>query len=212
MVLVHQKRKTISEKNLIRMGVPKRFISSTIMDFNTYGDERLGEVKVFIKNYIKELDKNIQEGKGIMLFGSNGVGKSMLASIILKESYIKRYVGKRCTYTEYLSEYARLWTAKSDEEKIVMEDAFIYYFKGADILVLEELGKELDTKISIPALEDLLRYREEHGLCTIICTNLSPSNIQEVYGASIFSLLKGNLTPIKIVGTDHREEVYNSEK
>ena len=35
--------------------------------------------------------------------------------------------------------------------------------------------------------------------------------IEEVYGASVMSLIKGCMTPIKIVSTDKRKEVFDSE-
>ena len=70
--------------------------------------------------------------------------------------------------------------------------------------MLEEVGKEIDSKITKPILEDLLRYREEKGLVTIICTNLTIKDLEDLYGASIMSLIKGNMTPIKITGKDRR--------
>ena len=70
--------------------------------------------------------------------------------------------------------------------------------------MLEEIGKEIDSKIAKPILEDLLRYREEHGLVTIICCNLDLPEFKNLYGNSICSLVNGNETIIKIVGKDRR--------
>ena len=77
--------------------------------------------------------------------------------------------------------------------------------------MLEEIGKEIDSKIAKPILEDLLRYREEHGLVTIVCTNLTPSTIKELYGASVCSLINGNMTVIVIDSEDMRQEVFRGE-
>ena len=73
-------------------------------------------------------------------------------------------------------------------------------------------GKEVDSKASAPILEDLLRYREDNGLVTVICTNLSPKDIENRYGVSVSSLLKGNMTPIKIEGVDKRKEYYDKKR
>jgi hypothetical protein len=53
-----------------------------------------------------------------------------------------------------------------------------------------------------------LRYREDKGYVTIICTNLKPSVIEDKYGASVSSIIKGNMTPIKLEGQDKREEEF----
>lgn len=73
--------------------------------------------------------------------------------------------------------------------------------------MLEEVGKEIDSKVSAPILEDLLRYREDNGLVTIVCTNLNISLMTERYGESCISLLKGNTTPVMIECEDKRATI-----
>lgn len=92
--------------------------------------------------------------------------------------------------------------------KVLNEEEFYNRFKAVDFLVLEEIGKELDTKVVRPILEDLLRYREDNGMVTIFCTNLSPVKVKEIYGASIFSLIKGNSYPVLIDERDRRDEYF----
>lgn len=194
-----------SDINLLRMGVPKHFLKTKL---NDYKDEQ-NLVKPYIKDYISNISTNIEDGMGLFFYGSNGVGKSMLSCIIMKEAYMNRYTCKRCTFMEYINEYTRMWGCKNEDEKSTLEENFYYYYKGVELLVIEEIGKEVDTKISVTVLEDLLRYREEHMLATIVCTNLAPKDIKEKYGASIFSLITGNFTPIKIVGNDQRKTSFN---
>lgn len=201
-------RETINTDSLIMMGVPKRFVNKTISDFNTYGKKSLKSVKSFIKDYIDNIDDNIEDNKGICFIGSNGVGKSYLSCIILKEAYRHRYSCRRVTFSSYISAYTESWGAnKSDRD--LLETELYEKYKGVEFLVLEEIGKEIDSKIAKPILEDLLRYREEHGLLTIMCTNLTPDTIKELYGASICSLINGNMTVILIDSEDKRMEVFN---
>ena len=75
--------------------------------------------------------------------------------------------------------------------------------------MIEEIGKEIDSKVAAPILEDCLRYREDHGLVTIICTNLDIREMKERYGASSYSLMQGNMTPVLIEGKDKRREFYS---
>lgn len=201
-------RSEVSEQSLILMGVPKKYTSKTLKDFRDYGNADLKEVRDFCEDYVKNIEVNIEEGRGIFFYGSNGVGKSFLSCIILKEVYRHRYSCRRVTFSQYISAYTESWGATKDEKDVSNQDLLDKY-KGVEFLVLEEIGKEIDSKIAKPILEDLLRYREEHGLVTFICSNITPKEIAEIYGASIMSIIKGSMTPIKIVGKDKRQEVFN---
>lgn len=203
-------REEVSRDSLIMMGVPKKFCNKTIKDFDTFGKKSLKQIKDFVSNYLADLETNIDENNGICFIGSNGVGKSFLSCIILKEMYRHRYSCRRVTFSAYISAYTESWGATKGERDVIEQDLLDKY-KGVEFLVLEEIGKEIDSKIAKPILEDLLRYREEHGLVTIICTNLTPSTIKELYGASVCSLINGNMTVIVIDSEDKRQEVFNGE-
>lgn len=195
-------RPAVSESSLILMGVPKHFCKVTLDDFKEYPEVR--EVKKFVKEYIDNLYENMEENRGIFFCGSNGVGKSMLSCIILKEAYRRRYTCRRVTFSQYIGYYTEAWNVRDKKEKDALELDFYEQYKGVEFLVLEEIGKEIDSKIAKPILEDLLRYREEHGLVTVICCNLDLPEFKNLYGNSICSLVNGNETIIKIVGKDRR--------
>lgn len=203
-------RSSVNRDSLIMMGVPKKFCNKTIADFDTFGKKSLRQIKEFVKDYLDNLEDNIEENNGICFIGSNGVGKSFLSCIILKEVYRHRYSCRRVTFSAYISAYTESWGANKSERDLVEQDLLDKY-KGVEFLVLEEIGKEIDSKIAKPILEDLLRYREEHGLVTIICSNLTPNTIRELYGASVCSLINGNMTIIAIDSEDKRQEVFNGE-
>ena len=203
-------RSEISNESLVMMGVPRRFCDKTIEDFNTYGKKSLSSIKEFVEDYINDLDTNVEENRGICFIGSNGVGKSLLSCIILKEMYKHRYSCRRVTFSSYISAYTESWGANKSEKDVIESELYEKY-KGVEFLVLEEIGKEIDSKIAKPILEDLLRYREEHGLVTIVCTNLTPITLKELYGASVCALINGNMTVIVIDSEDKRQEVFNGE-
>lgn len=194
-------REYLNEESLILMGVPKKFVKTSISDFKV--NKKLRGIRDFVSDYINNISRRIEDNAGICFMGSNGVGKTMLSCIILKEAYRHRYSCQRITFSSYISAYTESWGAtKYDRDEI--EQELIEKYKGVEFLVLEEIGKEIDSKIAKPILEDLLRYREEHGLVTIICTNLTPENLKDIYGASICSLINGNMTIITIDSEDMR--------
>lgn len=205
-------RKHLSPDSLSLIGIPKKFHNTTIEEFKTYNSKDLEEVQDCIARYISNMRFKLpEELGGLCLFGSNGVGKTMIACIVAKEAYRHRYSTRRVTFVEYMSRYTNVWGARSIEEKDTALDDLYNNYKAVEFLVLEEVGKEVDSKASAPILEDLLRYREDNGLVTIMCTNLSPSDIEKRYGVSVYSLLKGNMTPIRIEGIDKRKEHFDEK-
>lgn len=201
-------RKELSPKVLLMRGVPKHLHDASFKDLDSFGSEARQTIIDYIVDYIKTIPTQFDNNNGLFIFGSNGTGKSFIASLIVKYAYIFRYTSKRCTLMDYINEYTRMWGCKNAEEREALEELFYRNFKAVEFLCIEEIGKEIDTKVSINILEDLLRYREENGLVTIICTNLEPKILAEKYGNSINSLLKGNCTPIKLVGSDNRLNTF----
>lgn len=200
-------RKYMNPKSLKLIGIPKSFIDAELKDYISE-DEDLESVKDFVEKYISEIDTMFKLTSGIFFNGSNGVGKTMLSCIIAKEAYRHRYTTRRCTFIEYIDKYTKVWGAKNAEEKESIEDILYTYYKAVEFLILDEVGKEIDSKVSAPILEDLLRYREDNGLVTIICTNLNFDLMTEKYGNSCMSLLKGNCTPVTIDSKDLRRKVF----
>lgn len=200
-------RTELNPKSLTLIGIPKDLRKKGIEDFDTFDSKPLIRVKKLVNEYIEEIPENFERCKGIFFYGSNGQGKTLLSSIILKEAYRRRYSCRRCTFTEYLAHYTRLWNL-SGNDLFNGQDSFMNNYTLAEFLVLEEIGKERDTNLSVPVLEDLLRQREDNCLPTIICTNLTPKDFGERYGESIISLVKGNMTPIELTGSDRREKYF----
>lgn len=201
-------RITMSKGSLSLIGIPKKFHSLTIDDFDTFGNSDLEKVKRYITDYLDNMQQVFESNEGLCLYGSNGVGKTFIACMIIKEAYRRRFTAKRVTFVEYVNLYTQLWGVKSYEEKTLLEEEFYNKYKAVEFLALEEVGKEIDSKIAAPILEDLFRYREDKGLVTIMCTNLAPKDLESRYGVSVSSLIKGNMTPIKIEGADMRRDYF----
>lgn len=187
------------------IGVPKKMAGMSLDDFEVDSEAR-EKVKDFAVEYVENMDSYFDEGKGIYFYGSNGVGKTFLACIILKEAYRRRYECKRVTFMDYCSVYTRVWDAGNLSERESLEEKLYTNYKATEFLLLEEIGKGVENSTTIPILEDLLRYREDKGLVTIFCTNIHPNKIKELYGNSVYSLITGNSIPVMMEDRDRRRD------
>ena len=171
-------RTTLSIDSMVSViGIPRKFAHAKVSDI--YGDSpSRAKLKRFVEGYVNDIVKNFESCKGLYMYGSNGVGKSFISSLILKEAYRHRYSCHRISFVEYCSVYTRVWDANNLEDREALE-AELYEYKATEFLVIEEIGKGVENSVTVPILEDLLRYREDKGLVTIIATNLSPATMKE---------------------------------
>jgi DNA replication protein DnaC len=139
----------------------------------------------------------VERGMGLFLWGSQGTGKTMLATLVLKE-LIKR--GIRCyavTMDQMVDEYTRGWG--SDEEKRWFDRKVRY----AEVLLLDDIGKE-GSRGSLPerTFNNLLRDRVQGGRPTLITTNISPGELGAVYGSNSLRMLYESAMEIHFTGDD----------
>lgn len=73
-----------------------------------------------------------------------------------------------------------------------------------DLLLIDDLGKDRITDWTAEQLHRLINARNADGLRTMVTTNKSPREIEEIYGASIADRLIDEATPIKFTGPSRR--------
>lgn len=152
----------------------------------------------------------VGSGMGLYLWGEMGTGKTMLATLVLKEM-VKR--GLRCysiTIDGLIDEFTKGWA--SDEDKRWYE----HKIKFSDVLLLDDLGKE-GNRGSLPqsTFNNLLRARVQGGRPTLITSNIEPDKLGRIYGGSSLELLYESSMDEHFTGTSVRKYVHernNEEK
>lgn len=191
-------RGKLSQKNLMYKGVPREFINSTIDQYPIDEDKK----NIFVK-YMKNLPIMLDDKVNLVLYGSNGSGKTYLTSLLVKECYRQRYSAFRVTLEGLLQMHFK------HEEHIVEKLSKIY---KCEFLVIDEVGKETQMKndFHIVKFEELLRMRETEGLVTILCMNLpleGHDGFYSQYGNSIRDLVEGNAVKVEFTGESNRKSV-----
>lgn len=186
-----------------RLRVPPAFFAATL---KTVDKTQFGQVWT----YAKELKMRVPGGKGLLLSGPPGVGKTYALSALTK-FFVEKGSG-----------------VKNDHEFVTAPDFFEHMSRGdfgessdgfrgqswlrtyckVPWLVLNDLGKENRAgkfAEQIPyQLGRVIRARSERQLVTHITTNFMGEGILKTYGESIASLLSEMMTFVVVDGADRR--------
>lgn len=169
-------RAGLSKRALQECGVPKFFKDKVaLIQGNKIHEEAL---------------KAIREGKGLLLFGKCGTGKTRLAIGLMinwfadnlklvKDSYTEREEVRATKgkprflfVTDLLNEIKRSWDEKENTRGQNEQDIVNYYYK-IPFLVLDDLGSEKLSEWSRSILSALINKRHIECKQTIVTTNLT---------------------------------------
>jgi len=139
-----------------------------------------------------------QKEKGLLLWGPVGSGKTWAACALWRDYLASGKSVERRTYRELLIEIRGSFVRNEDEAVAIKQFLF------CDVLIIEDLAACKNTEFAIDTILHIIDHRIEHLRPTIITSNLSPENIERVFGERLGSRLKTFLT-LKIGGEDKRD-------
>ncbi len=156
--------------------------------------------------YGNDLATNLRAGRGLLLSGPVGVGKSH-AIAALTRLYVHKVVRSDHVFqtapdlVDNLSEFS----SNHDEYR---DQPWMATYMNVPWLVINDLSKEyragkLGEQVAYK-LGRLLRARCEKKLVTHVTTNADGNSLREEYGESIASLIAEMMTPIIVGGKDRR--------
>lgn len=171
----------------------KNTINMTVNDFTEY-----------IELYAKTFHNRLKDGRGFIMSGDCGGGKTSASIFIIKElckqNYERQYKGKE-KYTMYfidtiemLDTIKETWDNDSPNKYSAKEN--LDKLSKVDLLVLDDLGAEyaktMDWLISI--LLKIIKGRSNKNLPTIITTNYKPNELIDKFSESGYGRLASVLT------------------
>ncbi len=89
------------------------------------------------------------------------------------------------------------------------KDSLISYILDSDLLIIDDLGTELANGFTTSQLYHVIEARLTKGNSTIISTNLSIRELNELYSERIFSRIMSNYQNLRLVGDDIRLKIDN---
>lgn len=172
-------------------------------DLSLYGDARVAMKFVFdtCRTYADEFSENSMN----MLFqGGTGLGKTFLSACIARVVAEK---GFSVCYDTAVSALEAFETKKFSRDAEAADAASVKVSRmlDCDLMILDDLGTEMTTSVSVSALYTLINTRLVNGKTTIISTNLTDDELKQRYTPQICSRIDGEFTKLPFVGRDIRK-------
>lgn len=162
------------------------------------------DVTVQALDYIDRVKNHQAQGDSLVLYGSKGVGKTLLASLVVKSLAYSGVDFHMLTFAEMVDQFAQGWSST------VYKDWFAKRVRAASLLYVDDLGRERRTGGGNPMaenmLEEVVRHRVSNMLPTILTTNLTPTDISHGYGDHTYNLLAEVADHIQVAGSNQRYE------
>ncbi|GGP13344.1 primosomal protein DnaI [Oceanobacillus neutriphilus] len=163
-----------------------------------------------IINFLEEAKTGLPK-KGLYLHGSFGIGKTYLLGAVANELKKRNYSTTLIYMPEFVREIKGSFKDDSFNEKID-------FFKKADVLMLDDIGAELQSAwFRDEVLGSVLQYRMMEGLPVFFSSNFdlnqlekelasTRNGVEEVKAGRIIERIKQVSTVVKMSGENRRDE------
>lgn len=170
-------------------GVPTRYIDSSFSNFVEKG-KSTGILSV-LKKYCNNMDENFKDGLGLYMHGKPGSGKTHLAAAVMREAIV-RYPKDKCFIFGPLS-YTLYRMKRTFEKEGACDDRdIIEKMVSADLVVIDDLGKEHDTPWVKSMAYMIINERYSEKMPTIFTTNVEHQTLVARYDESTVSRIVGS--------------------
>ena len=157
------------------------------------------------KNYVENFDKMKEGGKGLLLYGGVGTGKTYAAASIAN-ALIDKGISAMVT------NFARI--SNKLQERFEKKQAYLDNLNKFDLLVLDDLAAERSTEYMQEIVYNVIDARYRAGLPMIITTNLSLETIKNPPNPTdnrIYDRILEKCFPVEVKGKSHRRQNIKDE-
>lgn len=184
-------------KKLRQTGFP----DAKMQNWTFANDDRANEkVSTVARNYFDNFGKMYEDGKGLLLFGKTGTGKSYAAASIANALIDKGHPVLMTNFANIRNAVQGLFDGRQE---------YFRNFNRFPLLILDDLAAESKTEYMQEIVYDVINTRYLAGLPLIVTTNLTAEELKhpaDVTNQRTFSRLFEMCIPIEVTGVDRRRD------
>lgn len=167
-------------------------------------DGEAPQITAAMKRYVENFSTLERQGKGLLLYGSCGTGKTYAACEVANALIDKGY-------PVLVTNFARLL---NDLQSTFERQEYINRLNYYRLLVIDDLGVERNTEYAKEQVYNIIDGRYRAGLPMIITTNLSFEKISkpdDMENMRIYDRILERCYPIKVDGSSRRKKSLMKE-
>lgn len=188
-------------KDLRRMGFPEADMQNWTFANDDLANEPITRAA---QRYVENFSELRKSGKGLLLYGNTGTGKTFAACEIANALIDKGYPVLVTNFARILN------TLQGTFEK----QEYIDGFNSFQLLVIDDLGIERDTAYAKEQVFNIIDSRYRSGLPMIITTNLTMEKIknpEDIENRRIYDRILERCFPIEVGGSSRRRKAVRED-
>ncbi len=199
--LEEESRREMEYRQRIERNTAVCFYDNIMRNWTFANDNHQGDVAVMnaFLRYAENFPEMQRRKKGLLIYGTQGVGKSYGAGCVANYLLLKGY---RCIMTSF-SRIINAVSGMCEGKQEYIDDLCRY-----DLLIIDDLSAERETEYAEEIVMNVIETRCVSGLPIIVTTNLTPDELKHTESERkkrIYSRLFGMTFPINYVGEDRRK-------
>lgn len=177
------------------------FSEAELQNFTFVADDKANpKVSEIAQKYVQNFKKFRQEGKGLMLYGGTGTGKTFIAACITNALLDRGYKCLMTNFPRVINTISGMYEGKQQ---------YIDDLNNYQLLVIDDLAIERQTEYTAEIVQNVIDSRYLSGKPLIVTTNLTYKeflNPVDIRKQRLYSRLKQMCLPIEVKGEDRREQ------
>ena len=183
-------------------GIPKRYYDMSfewLKKNGTFPKENAEAYRI-VSDYRQHLEENLSTGKGLILRGPAGTGKTSLGVCLLKEALA---IGRGCLMISMPNLLDNMLTLSKGDRVAFM--SYEQKLRNIPLLLLDDFGAEYSKSEWVAAkVESIIIDRYNRMRPIILTTNYSDSWTKDNYSQRIYDRLRGEYNEAVFMGGSHR--------
>jgi DNA replication protein DnaC len=187
-------------------GIPKRF-RGVGFDRQPIADMDKGLLTP-VRAFIRNIDHNLEEGRGFWFFGDVGTGKTSLAMLVSKSALEAGRSVAIYSMPRLLADIKETYEDRSERSYMQLFERLC----SVDLLHIDDLGAEKRTEWVLEQLYAIVNERWQEQKSMVVTTNLlDPEELRAQIGARTVSRVTEMCVQIPIMGRDRRAAASDLE-